>query len=155
MFTRTIRMLIIVGLLAIFSGRAVLAATEDRVPPNGYLNDFKVAFLLDPNLTKSIYMGERWVSPPKYVNVQAGKEFVVTAKAMELAPAGEAAAIAAEWLAENPEMVSVVPGENGQVTITIHEQGESTLKVVSAGVSKELVIKAIYGAGTIQAEITQ
>jgi FKBP-type peptidyl-prolyl cis-trans isomerase len=53
-------------------------------------------------------------------------------------------------------MVTVTPGEGGQVKITVKRAGESRLQAKAGGVSKELAIKAAYeGDALRQVEIAQ
>ena len=52
-------------------------------------------------------------------------------------------------------MISVAPGENSQVKITVHHAGESKLTVASNGVSKQLLVKAKHVGNATQVEISQ
>jgi hypothetical protein len=119
------------------------------------LTDIKVAFKLDSRLTRGMYMGDRWVSPPTFTQVGEGKEVTVEATAQGLDATGKPVKISPEWTPEDSGMVTVTPGQGDAVRITVQRAGQSQLKVVSSGVSTELQIKATYQGDTIQVEISQ
>jgi FKBP-type peptidyl-prolyl cis-trans isomerase len=119
------------------------------------LTAIKLSFKLNPQLTKGLYMGERWVSPPKYMSAQAGKSITVEARAHGVDAKGKPRTINPTWTPADPEMVTVTPNEGNAVTITVHRAGESSLRVASQGVVKELPIKAVYQGNVIQVEIAQ
>lgn len=114
----------------------------------------QISYKLDPRLTSGLYMGERWVSPPTYTCVQAGKSCTVEARAQGLDAKGKPFAISPEWIPEDPDMVTVSPRQGYAVKITVQRAGQTSLKVSSEGVSKELAIKAAYKGDTIQVEIS-
>ena len=115
----------------------------------------KLFFKLDPRTTTGMYLGERWVSPPKYMSSQEGKSITVEARAHGLDAKGRTTKILPTWIPADPEMVTVSPSEGPAVTITVHRAGESRLRVTAQGVSEELPIKAAYQGNVIQVEITQ
>jgi hypothetical protein len=119
------------------------------------LTKIKVAFKLDPRLTQGMYMGDRWVSPPIFTQVGEGKEVTVAATAQGLDATGKLLKISPEWIPEESGMVTVTPGQGDAVRITVKRAGQSKLKVVSSGVSTELLIKATNQGDTIQVEISQ
>jgi hypothetical protein len=112
-----------------------------------------VSFKLDPRLTQGLYMGDRWVSPPTYVGATA--QDTVEARVQGLDAQGKARSVKPEWIPADPGMVAVTPALGDQVKITVRRAGESKLNVVSAGVSKELSIKAVYQDNAIRVEIAQ
>jgi hypothetical protein len=120
------------------------------------ITDIEVSFKLDPRLTRSLYMGDRWVSPPTYSGVQPGTAFTVEARAQGRGR-GEPIAIAPQWMPSDPEMVTVSPGRGGQVTITVQRSGESTLAVVAHGMTRDLRIKAttVHEGQALQVQISQ
>jgi hypothetical protein len=126
--------------------------------PVGSAADIKVAFKLDPRLTRSLYMGDRWVSPPTYSGLQEG-EFTVEARAHGHDGGGRPVAATVNWRPADRQIVSVSPGQGNAVTITVHRAGESRLRLTIESdakevlVSKELSIKAWYRGTAIQAEI--
>jgi hypothetical protein len=120
--------------------------------------DIKVAFKLDPRLTRSLYMGDRWVSPPTYSGLQEGA-FTVEARAQGHDGGGRPVAASLNWRPADPQIVSISPGPGNAVTITVHRAGESGLRLTIENdakeviVSKELSIKAWYRGAALQAEI--
>lgn len=104
------------------------------------LKDIKISFKLDQRLTRSQYMGDIWVSPISYVGTSG--QNIVEARAQGLDLKGKPISITAEWTPSDPEMVTVLPGQDKDVKLTILHEGESKLKVTSMGFSTELLIKA-------------
>jgi hypothetical protein len=128
------------------------------VPPSaaGILSDIKVSFMLDPRLTRGMYMGERWVSPPTFTStLQEGSEIAVDARAQGLDAAGRSLLVNPEWITTDPDLVTVKPGKKGSAKIIVKKAGQTSLKVVSQGVTKELSIKAIDKGNSLQVEIAQ
>jgi hypothetical protein len=125
-------------------------------PPDAAATGIEVSFKLDPRLTRSMYMGDRWVSPPTFTStLQTGTEITVEARAKGVGAQGRAIQIRPEWIPEDPEMVTVIPGQGDQVAITVKRAGQSKLKVAVPGVFIELSIKAIFHGDTVQVEISQ
>jgi hypothetical protein len=111
-----------------------------------------ISFKLDPRLTKGLYMGERWVSPPTYTTTLE----TVEAKVAGVDPRGGVRNISAQWTPSDPEMVTVSPSEGQEVKIAVKRPGETTLRVTSDdGASKELSLKAAYQNNVMQVEIAQ
>jgi FKBP-type peptidyl-prolyl cis-trans isomerase len=122
------------------------------------LTGINVSFKLDPRLTKSLYMGERWVSPRTYTNTHSpdGKTLTVEARAYGLDDKGQGTNISPSWIPADPAMVTVSPNHGNEVKITVQHSGTSKLKVESPGVSRELLITAKYeGGNAVQVDITQ
>ena len=116
----------------------------------------QIFFKLDPRLTQSLYMGERWVSPPTYGPlVSSGTTYAVEARAEVLDTNGQPLQVNFAWIPEDREMVAVSPSEGNQVTITILRAGESSLLVTGQGLSKTLNIQATYQNDVIQVQISQ
>jgi len=115
-----------------------------------------VSFKMDPRITKGLYMGDRWISPPTYTStLQEGKEITVEARVHGVDAKGNKMKIKPEWTPSDPGMVAVTPGEGSDVKIAVKRAGKSTLKVAAPGVSKELTIKATEEGNAIRVEITQ
>jgi hypothetical protein len=121
------------------------------------INHIEVFFKLDHRITRGVYMGDRWVSPPTYTRVGLvdQKEIIVVAKAQGINALGEMEGISPEWIPEAPDMISVSPSQGHQVNIAIKQEGQSTLKVVSKNFSRELLIKAEYKDGAMRVAISQ
>jgi hypothetical protein len=118
-------------------------------------SDIEISFKLDSRVTKSMYMGDRWVSPPVFAIVQQGQEATIEARANVVDAGGRSLKVNSEWRAEDPEMVLIQPVSDGQVNIIVRRSGESRLRVVSQGVSKTMGINAKYKEDSIQVEISK
>ena len=146
--------LALAGSLLSFYG--VAPAADKAGTAAAALTGIQVYFKLDPRFTRGLYMGDRWVSPPTYHSVlQAGKELTIEASAQGLDAGGRPVAIAPEWIPADPGMVAVSPSQGHAVMITVRASGQSSLKVATRGVTKELIIKATQRDNTIQVEISQ
>ena len=126
------------------------------------LTDVAISFKVDPRLTRSLYMGDRWFSAPTFKTVQDTNRVNVEVRAIGRDASGRTAAIAPEWVSADPKMVSVSPARGDHVTITVHRAGESSLRVVQPlgqgdkVIVKEFAIRAWNNQGSaIQAEISQ
>lgn len=133
-----------------------LKRKKDALQAAGAPTGIAVSFKLDPQLTKGLYMGDRWVSPPTFTSrAPKGKEITVEARAEGRDAKGRTMKIKPEWTPSEPGMVAVTPGEGSDVKIAVKHAGQSTLKVAAPGVSKELSIKATEEGNAIRVEITQ
>ena len=60
----------------------VVVSQEEAAPAESSLKNVKVYFKLDSRITRGMFMGDRWVSPPTYApGPQSGKEYVLDARA--------------------------------------------------------------------------
>jgi len=115
-----------------------------------------ISFKLDPAITRSQYMGDRWVSPPIYTStLQPGDRATVEASVRGVDAAGMQIPIEPTWSPADPAMVSVTPADGSVVKITVRGAGESRLRVTSGAVSKDLNVKAVHKNNGTQVEITQ
>jgi FKBP-type peptidyl-prolyl cis-trans isomerase FklB len=130
-------------------------ASEIRTSINPAVAGVTVSFKLDPRLTQGVYLGERWISSPKYTCAQQGKTCTLEARAQGIDARRRAVKSRLEWIPSDPEMVTVTPGEGKEVQITVHRPGESRLRLTSQGVSKELTIKAHNQGDALLVEIAQ
>jgi FKBP-type peptidyl-prolyl cis-trans isomerase len=128
---------------------------EKAASADAGLKDIKISFKLDPRLTRSMYMGDRWVSPPTFTPARQGKTTTVEASADGLNGTGKRVKIRPEWIPADPGMVEVTRGQGDDVQITVKRAGESKLKVVTQGFTKELVVKAVDQGDAIAVEIVQ
>ena len=78
---------------------------------------------------------------------------MIEAKAEGLNAKGQRISINPEWIPSDPDMVTVSTRQGKDVKLTVHNEGESKLKVISMGVTKELTIKALYKSNVIQVAI--
>lgn len=113
-----------------------------------------VAFLLDPALTRSLYMGERWVSPPVFDFVQPGNAFTVRAKVQSIGRDGEATDLSGDWSTGNPGMLAITRG-HGEVTLVVREAGEGDITVATGAGAKTLRVRATRTADAMQVAIAQ
>jgi hypothetical protein len=128
---------------------AATAALSDRPAA---VRDIHVSFKVDPRLTRSLYMGDRWVPVP-YAGTRG--QDIVEARVKGLDARGAVTRVAPKWVPEDPKMLTVSPAEGSEVKITVHRPGRSRLDVVSGGVSRQLYITAAQQDTGIQVEIAQ
>jgi hypothetical protein len=114
----------------------------------------KVAFQLDPTLTQSLYLGQRWVTPATFDFAQPGTAFVVRAKAQRVDSGGDPQDVDGDWATSKPEMVAIDRGP-GDVTLTIREAGDSELVVQAAGERNVLRVHAEQRPDAMRVRITQ
>lgn len=119
------------------------------------LKEILVSFKVDPRLTRSLYMGDRWVSPSTFTPARQGKTAIVDAAADGVNDAGKRVKIRPEWIPSDPDMVEVTRGTGDEVQITVKRPGESKVKVMAQGLTKELAIKAVDQGDAIAIEIVQ
>ncbi len=152
---RTTRLLALgASILVLLTG--LCQAQKAPSPEAAALKDIKVIFKLDPRITQGMYMGERWISPPKYTRVQEGKKpLMIEAMAMGLDARGKETPIQPSWTPADPEMVKVSPVQGRQVEITVLRAGETKLKVEFQGISRTLSIKGKPLGQVLVVEITQ
>ena len=115
-----------------------------------------IAYRLDPWLIGGTYSGGIWASPPVLgPTTQGGALFTLETRAQGLDAQGQPVIVSPQWIASDPGMVTVSPGQGSQVTITIQGAGQSTLRLVSDTITKDLVIKAASQGGVLTVEIAQ
>lgn len=153
--THILRLLALAALIAVLPAIVAQASSEAAGPAAASVSGIKVSFKLDPRITRGMYMGDRWVSPPTYTGAQAGKEITVDARVEGLDAKGIPKDISPEWIPEDSGMVAVSPRQGRQVKITVNRTGQSILKVSAPGFSRELSIKATHQGNSIQVEISQ
>lgn len=145
------RTVAVAGAIAMTIGGAVAADTR----ATRALAAINVSFKLDPRLTQSLYMGDRWVSPPTYTRVGEGTSVTVPARAQGVDNRGILMAVQPEWRSTDPEMVVIAPTQGREVSITVQRAGSTRIQVVSQGLSKELSITAVMRDKVLQIEIAQ
>jgi hypothetical protein len=108
------------------------------------------------SITKeNFFMGEVWVSPAKFTDVQNGKHYVGYARAVGRDVEGNTLDLSPEWRPSDPTMVRVAPRSGHRVRLTVVKAGESTVMATANQISKQLVIKAAYRDGAMHVEISQ
>ena len=116
--------------------------------------ELRIAFRLDPALTRSLYMGERWVSPPVFEFAQPGDTFTVRAKAQSIGRDGEPGDVSGDWSTGNPAMLAIERG-HGEVTLVVREPGEADLIVATGAGTRTLHVKATRSADAMRVSFTQ
>lgn len=130
-------------------------AADKAAPASTDLTAIRVSFKLDPRLTQGLYMGERWVSPPKYDQAVAGKSMTIEARAHGVDGRGRLKNVVPEWIASDPEMITVSPSHGNAVKITVLRAGRTSLRVSSDGISRQMDVSAAYQADSMKVEIAQ
>jgi hypothetical protein len=110
--------------------------------------------MLDPRITTSHYMGERWVAPATFTLFNEGSEIVVDARAHEVAVGGMRD-VTATWTPADPAMITVSPSVSHQVQLTVHRAGQSIVSVSTPEGSVDLVVNAVQPSGVWRVDITQ
>jgi hypothetical protein len=100
------------------------------------LSGIDILFKLDPRLTKGLYMGDRWVSGPTYSGAQQDA-FTVEVRAQGLDFNGQPVTTEPEWIATDPDMVTIAPRRGDLVTITVRRAGVSRVRVTVPGQSED------------------
>lgn len=106
------------------------------------VTDIQLSFKRDPRIVDPTRNPQQWVPGPRYAGATAQDTVEVRAKGVD--PAGKSAKISPQWIPSDPEMVTVSPSQGDDVKITVHRAGESKLKIIYQGLSKELEIRAKY-----------
>jgi hypothetical protein len=127
------------------------AADAPSAPPRA--EPLQVAFKLDPRLTRSLYMGERWVSPPTYATAQRGAVFVVEARARRAD--GRRSTAPPTWTASDPTMVAIATGARGEARLAVLRPGTSSVVVRDGDASRTLRVAANRQADDWRVDISQ
>ena len=108
------------------------------------------------NITKeNFYMGEVWVSPAKFTDIQNGKHYVGYARAVGLDVFGVEYDLSPAWYSSDPTMVRVAPRSGHRVKLTVVKEGESFVMATAGSFSKKLNIRAAYRGSAMYVEISQ
>ena len=143
----------IAGAASVTNATPLRAANEKpQAPPAGSKDDatrgmgtpavpptkLVVAFRMDPSITRGLYLGDRWVSPPNFAFSQEGKRYVVRARAQLVdGSTGKRVDLdSAEWSTDDPKLVGITPGDNGEVEIAVDRPGTAQLRVKAGGEEK-------------------
>ena len=113
-----------------------------------------VSFKLDPSLMGGSYAQPGWVTPQVYQGVSG--QTTVEAKVDGIDASGNPVrGIKAEWIPEDPEMVTVSAGRDNLVKILVHRPGQSNVMVVSGESTQTLSIKATTTNNVLKVVISQ
>jgi FKBP-type peptidyl-prolyl cis-trans isomerase len=119
------------------------------------IRGIEVSFKLDPRLTRSLFLGDRWVSPATFSAPAQGKTATVRASARGIDESGKRVGIEPAWIAADPGMVQVTRHGGGDVSITVKRAGASQLAVVFQGITKKLAVEATRRGDGLAVEISQ
>jgi FKBP-type peptidyl-prolyl cis-trans isomerase FklB len=108
----------------------------------GQLKDIQLSYKRDPRVVDSYRGIKPWAAGPNFGGATA--QDTVEVRAAGVDAAGKPVQINPEWIASDPEMVTVSPAEGNDVKVTVHKAGESKLRIAYQDVSKELEIRARY-----------
>ena len=129
------------------------AAPRDDVTLPAQQSTLVVAFRLDPNVTRGLFLGDRWVSPPTFAFAQPGDRYVVHARAQPGEDSEDV--IAAQWATTDPDMIAIAQESDGAVTITVDRPGTAELRVTARGESKILQVAARKHPDAMEVEFRQ
>ena len=104
---------------------------------------------------ENFYMGEVWVSPAKFTDIQNGKHYVGYARAVGLDVFGVEYDLNPTWYSSDPRMVRVAPRSGHRVKLTVLKEGECFVMATAGSFSKRLTIKAAYRGSAMYVEISQ
>jgi hypothetical protein len=113
-----------------------------------------VAFMLDPRLTGSVYMGERWVTPETFTLIHEGELVSMRARAHVDERNGRRD-VSASWRSADPGMLTVPLEEAHEVEPTVHRAGQTTLTVTDGERSTSLTVVAVEDGGRWRVDISR
>lgn len=132
------------------------ASQPEKLAAAAPAGGIQVSFKLDPRVTKSLYMGERWVSGPAFssATVPEGEPITVEVRAR---PSGTGAAgkLRPTWTASDPGMVTMTPAQGDEVKLTVRSAGESTVTVKHGQLSSAFSVKTVRQAGQWRVDLAR
>lgn len=134
---------------------AAAAQASGTAPQHQDLRGIDVSYKLDPRLTRGLYMGDRWVSPPVFRLNPPGNRASVEVRVEGVDASGQRRAIRPRWSTPDAPSVTVMPAEGSEVRIVVEGAGERRLRVSADGVSKDLFVRAAEKGDAISVEILQ
>ncbi|MFL6593342.1 MAG: hypothetical protein ACJ8GK_11635 [Luteimonas sp.] len=114
-----------------------------------------VAFKLDPELTRGMFLGERWVSPPSFLFAQPGLQYIAQGKAQYVDAAGERADVPADWATSVPDMIALTPHASGDATIVVRNPGDGEFTVATRYGTKRVQVHARQVGDGMQVDFRQ
>jgi hypothetical protein len=119
------------------------------------LGNIKVQLKVQAITKENFYLGEVWVAPPKFTDVQMGEQYWGDARAVTFDHLGNTVDLSASWHPSDPTMVAVSPDKGHRIKFTILKAGQSILRVTVGRLSRQLTINAAYQDGALHVEILQ
>jgi len=114
-----------------------------------------VAFRLDPDLTRGLFLGERWVSPPSFFFAQPGSQYVAQGKAQYVDAFGERADVAADWATSVPDMIALTRHGSGDATIVVRRPGDGEFTVATRYGTRHVQVHARQVGDGMQVDFRQ
>lgn len=159
MMSRTVKWICVVA-LAVFFFLVVSGLAQETARPTANsavtdIQDIQLSFKRDPRMvdpTRGSEMGP-WAPGPNYSGAYAQDSVEVRAEGVNAS--GKLTKISPEWIASDPEMVTVSPSHGDDVKITVRRAGEGKLRITYQGLSMELMVKAKNVGQFVAFEITQ
>lgn len=114
-----------------------------------------VTFRLDPAVTRGLYLGDRWVSPPTFHFAQPGSQYVFQAKLQSIDARDDRVDLSGDWSTDDPEMIAIERHDHGAVTVVVRRAGEGRLFVSAGGTRKVLQVQARQTEDAMDVRIVQ
>jgi len=114
-----------------------------------------VAFRLDSDLTRGLFLGERWVSPPSFFFAQPGSRYVAQGKAQYVDAFGERADVAADWATSVPDMIALTRHASGDATIVVRRPGDGEFTVATRHGTRRVQVHARQVGDGMQVDFRQ
>lgn len=130
-------------------------ARGENPDPGGTITAIQLELKVTSITKENFFMGEVWVAPAKFTDVQMGKQYVGYVRASGLDPEGTKVDLSPAWHPSDPAMVQIAPNPGHKVKLTVLKAGESSVMATAGPFSKELAIKAAYRDGAMYVEISQ
>ncbi|HEY5920137.1 MAG TPA: hypothetical protein VIV11_00645 [Kofleriaceae bacterium] len=105
-----------------------------------------INFLLARDLTRGVFLGARWVSPPTYTVVARDSDARVQLRARVRDSGRKSMAGLPAWKPLDPSVVSVEPSRGNEVTLRIARPGTTSVTVSCDGVTRVLAVSAVSAA---------
>ena len=134
---------------------AMSPARGESPDAGGTITAIQVQLKVQSVTKENFYMGEVWVAPATFSDVQIGRQYVGYARASGLDAEGNTVNLSPEWRPSDPAVVEVAPNQGQKVKLTVLKAGESDVMVTAGPFSKKLSLKAAYRDGAMYVEISQ
>jgi len=142
-----------IELLSIVGRAGQTRPNHERPQP---IADIRFLFKLDPRLTRSLYMGDRWVapSPAGYTQVGDTAGVKVEVRVVGVNSSNHPLAANFEWIVDDSEIATVLPDLGSEVAITAVRPGTTRVTLVAPdGQSRVLILNVTRPHGALQVEV--
>ena len=117
--------------------------------------DLQVQLKVQGITKENFYMGDVWVAPPKFTDIQMGEKYLGRARVVTFDRWGNTEVLQGLWETSDPGMVQFSPDKGNTLRFAVLKAGQSLLRVTAGGISKQVTINAVIQAGAMQVEILQ